>query len=77
MKLKEKGYIPTTKDGYVIKSGTVSKKADRYYVSVLVEISDTNIVNNNNDGIGIDLGLKILRLFLMAKFIRISTNQGK
>ena len=58
MKLKEKGYIPTTKDGYVIKSGTVSKKADRYYVSVLVEISDTNIVNNNNDGIGIDLGLK-------------------
>ena len=58
MKLKEKGYIPTTKDGYVIKSGTVSKKADRYYVSVLVEISDTNIVKNNNDGIGIDLGLK-------------------
>ena len=58
MKLKEKGYIPTTKDGYVIKSGTVSKKADRYYVSVLVEISDTNVVNNNNDGIGIDLGLK-------------------
>ena len=58
MKLKEKGYIPTTKDGYVIKSGTVSKKADRYYVSVLVEISDTNIANNNNDGIGIDLGLK-------------------
>ena len=58
MKLKEKGYIPTTKDGYVIKSGTVSKKADRYYVSVLVEISDTNIVNNNNDGISIDLGLK-------------------
>ena len=58
MKLKEKGYIPTTKDGYVIKSGTVSKKADRYYVSVLVEISDTNVINNNNDGIGIDLGLK-------------------
>ena len=58
MKLKEKGYIPTTKDGYVIKSGTVSKKADRYYVSVLVEIPDVKIINNNNDGIGIDLGLK-------------------
>ena len=34
VKLKEKGYIPTTKDGYVIKSGTVSCKAGRYYVSV-------------------------------------------
>ena len=64
VKLKEKGYIPTTKDGYVIKSGTVSKKADRYYVSVLVEVSDdTDIVNNNNnDGIGIDLGLKDLAI---------------
>ena len=26
VRLKEKGYIPTTKDGYVIKSGTISKK---------------------------------------------------
>ena len=58
VKLKEKGYIPTTKDGWVIKSGTVSIKAGRYYVSVLVDISDTNILNNSNEGIGIDLGLK-------------------
>ena len=28
VRLKEKGYIPTTKQGYVIKSGTVSCKAD-------------------------------------------------
>ena len=69
VKLKEKGYIPTTKDGYVIKSGTVSKKADRYYVSVLVEVSDdTDIVNNNNnDGIGIDLGLKDLAIVSNGK----------
>ena len=67
VRIKEKGYIPTTKDGYVIKSGTVSKKADRYYVSVLVEISDTNIVNNNNDGIGIDLGLKDLAIVSNGK----------
>ncbi|MDY5985763.1 MAG: transposase [Lachnoclostridium sp.] len=60
VRLKEKGYIPTTKDGWKIKSGTVSVKADRYYVSVLVEIPDTLAVNNNNDGIGIDLGLKDL-----------------
>ena len=58
VRIKEKGYIPTTKDGYVIKSGHVSIKADRYYVSVLIEILNNKIVNNFNEGIGIDLGLK-------------------
>ena len=58
VRIKEKGYIPTTKDGYMIRSGTVSVKAGRFYVSVLVEIPDVNINNNLNDGIGIDLGLK-------------------
>ena len=58
VRLKEKGYIPTTKSGLVIKSGTVSVKAGRYYVSVLVDVPDTKVVNNSNAGIGIDLGLK-------------------
>ena len=58
VRIKEKGYIPATKDGYVIKSGHVSIKADRYYVSVLIEIPDKRIVNNSSKGIGIDLGLK-------------------
>ena len=58
IRIKEKGYIPTTKDGYVIKSGHVSIKADRYYVSVLVEIPDKRTANNSSKGIGIDLGLK-------------------
>lgn len=58
VRIKEKGYIPTTKDGWTIKSGTVSKKANRYYISVLVEFPDTKICNNSNKGIGIDLGLK-------------------
>ena len=58
VRVKEKGYLPTTKDGYVIKSGHVSIKADRYYVSVLVEILDTKITDTFTDGIGIDLGLK-------------------
>ena len=58
VRMKEKGYIPTTKDGYVIKSGTVSAKAGRFYVSVLVEIPDVKIDNHSNGGIGIDLGLK-------------------
>ena len=58
IRIKEKGYIPTTKDGYVIKSGSVSIKADRYYVSVLVEVSDNKTINHFDEGIGIDLGLK-------------------
>jgi putative transposase len=58
VRIKEKGYIPTTKSGYIIKSGTVSMKAGRYYVSVLVEISETKIANNTKEGVGIDLGLK-------------------
>ena len=58
VRIKEKGYIPTTKDGYVIKSGHVSIKAGRYYVSVLIEIPDKRVVSHSSKGIGIDLGLK-------------------
>ena len=67
IRMKEKGYIPTTKDGWKIKSGTVSVKADRYYVSVLVEIPDVKIANNSNGGIGIDLGLKDLAIVSNGK----------
>ena len=58
VRIKEKGYIPTTKDGYVIKSGSVSMKADRFYVSVLIEIPDNKTTDIYSEGIGIDLGLK-------------------
>ena len=58
VRMKEKGYVPTTKDGYVIKSGHVSIKADRYYVSVLIEIPNNKIANHSSEGIGIDFGLK-------------------
>lgn len=55
VRLKEFGYIPIKGN---IKSGTVSQKAGRYYVSVLVN-EDIQIQNNNsNPGIGIDLGIK-------------------
>lgn len=36
-RVKEKGYIPINTNRYTIKSKTVSYKAGRYYVSVLVE----------------------------------------
>ena len=70
VRIKEKGYIPTTKDGYMIRSGTVSVKAGRFYVSVLVEIPDINIDNNSNEGIGIDLGLKDLAIVSNGKTYR-------
>ena len=55
VRLKEFGYIPVNS---IVKSGTVSQKADRYYVSILVEETDIKISNPNNEGVGIDLGIK-------------------
>jgi len=58
VELKEKGYIPTSAK---VVSGTVSIKAGRYYVSVLCEVADYNDhSDSNNEGIGIDLGIKDL-----------------
>ena len=54
VRLKEYGYIPV---GAKIISGTVSKKADRYYVSVIID-TDFKQQENINQGIGIDLGIK-------------------
>ena len=48
-------YIPLNS---IVKSGTVSQKSDRYYVSILVE---ENVKINNkpySKGVGVDLGLK-------------------
>lgn len=58
VRLKEKGYIPTSKDGFIIKSGAISYKAGRYYISVLINMPEQNRQVNNNSSIGIDLGLK-------------------
>ena len=58
VRLKEKGYIPITKQGYRIKSGTVSYQAGRYYASVLVDIQDDTKQELNDFGLGIDLGIK-------------------
>ena len=55
VRLKEYGYIPA---GSKVISGTVSKQADKYYVSVIIDTQASSIQQNINDGIGIDLGLK-------------------
>ena len=62
VRLKEKGYIPTSRDCFMVRSGTISHKAGRYYISVLVDIQEHNTKCNNNFGIGIDLGLKNLAI---------------
>lgn len=58
VRLKEKGYIPTNPNTHIIKSGTVSYKAGRYYISVLVEEQERTKPFLNDFGIGIDLGVK-------------------
>ncbi|MCR6850350.1 transposase [Bacillus sp. IBL03825] len=56
MRLKEYGYIP--KDS-VVKSGTISKQAGRYFVSVLCEVEELTAKSIlNKTGLGIDLGVK-------------------
>ena len=56
IRFKEFGYIPLNSK---IKSGTITKDADKYFVSVLVEEESKKVlVTNKNEGLGIDLGLK-------------------
>lgn len=58
--LKEKGYIPTKLN---VISGTISFKAGKYYVSVIVETQNYNDYSIlTNEGIGIDLGIKDLAI---------------
>lgn len=55
VKLKEKGYLPSGG----IKSATVVREGDRYYVSVLVEEETKPVYGRrSSQGMGLDLGLK-------------------
>ncbi|SFJ76993.1 RNA-guided endonuclease InsQ/TnpB family protein [Thermoflavimicrobium dichotomicum] len=57
VRLKEKGYIPTTGK---VKSCTLTQQADRFYISVLVEVSTSESKEKHSyvEGIGMDLGIK-------------------
>ncbi|MFT8319954.1 MAG: RNA-guided endonuclease TnpB family protein [Bacillus sp. (in: firmicutes)] len=60
MRLKEFGYLP--KDP-IVKSGTLSRKSGRYYISVLCEVPEKiQPPSMNQGGIGIDLGIKELAI---------------
>ena len=56
VRVKEYGYIPKNAN---IKSGTISKIADRYFLSLVIEVDDiVKTENTNTKGLGIDLGIK-------------------
>ena len=56
VRVKEYGYIPKNAN---IKSGTISKIADRYFLSLVIEVEDAiKETNTNTKGLGIDLGIK-------------------
>ena len=56
VRVKEYGYIPKNTN---IKSGTITKIADRYFLSLVIEVKDiVKTENTNTKGLGIDLGIK-------------------
>jgi len=55
IRLKQYGYIPLDA---IVKSATISKVVDSYFVSILV-VEETEVTpKNTNEGLGIDLGVK-------------------
>ena len=60
VRVKEYGYIPKNAN---IKSGTITKIADRYFLSLIMEVEDTiKVINTNSKGLGVDLGIKDLAI---------------
>ena len=55
--LKEKGYLPTKE---AVSSGTVSMKAGRYFIAVLIDMPEFRVTSAMapTAGIGVDLGLR-------------------
>ena len=56
VRVKEYGYIPKNA---IIKSGTITKTADRYFLSLIIEVEDAvKATNTSSEGLGVDLGIK-------------------
>ena len=56
VRVKEYGYIPKNTN---IKSGTITKIADKYFLSLIIEVKDiVKTENTSTKGLGIDLGIK-------------------
>ena len=56
VRVKEYGYIPKNA---IIKSGTITKIADRYFLSLIMKVEDSvKATNTSSKELGIDLGIK-------------------
>ncbi|WP_335996964.1 transposase [Fusobacterium polymorphum] len=56
VRVKEYGYIPKNTN---IKSGTITKIADKYFLSLIIEVKDiVKTENTSIEGLGVDLGIK-------------------
>ncbi|WP_335933010.1 transposase [Fusobacterium polymorphum] len=56
VRVKEYGYIPKNAN---IKSGTITKIVDRYFLSLIINVKDiVKTENTSTKGLGIDLGIK-------------------
>ena len=74
-KIKEFGYLPV---GAKVINGTVSYKAGRFYVSVVVDIDEKSVYNKDleasyhtvTEGVGIDLGVKDLAIVSDGKVFK-------
>ena len=55
VRLKEYGYIPLHS---IVRSATITKKCDRYYIAILVDEKLKPNTKPYTEGIGVDLGIK-------------------
>ena len=68
VRVKEYGYIPKNVN---IKSGTITKIADKYFLSLIIEVKDiVKTENTNTKGLGIDLGIKDIAICSDGKVFR-------
>ena len=67
VRLKEKGYIPVDK---IIKSGHITKQANKYFVSVIIDTNISKTTSVCNNGLGIDLGLKNFAILSTGKIYK-------
>ncbi|WP_339005387.1 transposase [Fusobacterium polymorphum] len=68
VRVKEYGYIPKNAN---IKSGTITKIADKYFLSLIIEVKDiVKTKNTSTKGLGIDLGIKDMAICSNGKIFK-------
>ena len=68
VRVKEYGYVSKNAN---IKSGTITKIADRYFLSLIIEVDDiVKTENTNTKGLGVDLGVKYTAICSDGKVFR-------